>query len=160
MGDSLRHSLVCGLRNEQTQKRLLSERKLTFDHAVDISVAEETATKDAAELGHYIDGAAIHKVQPKLNRRQYRQPCFRCARNGHTPDERRFRDAHCPKCKQKSSQHASQMEPYMKNNVTREDINRAATLVGNTQVPNVDQYTCSKISMTVMRMWLLWIYIR
>ena len=75
LGDSLRDRLVlvvCG------------HKSLTFDRAVDISVAEETATKDAAELGHYIDGAAIHKVQPKQNRIQYRKPCFRCARNGHT----------------------------------------------------------------------------
>ena len=55
-----------------------------------------------------------------------------------------------------SSQHASQMEDYMKNNVTMEDIHRAAALVGNTQVPNVHQYTSSKICMTVMRIWLLW----
>ena len=54
---------MCGLRNEQPQKRLLSERNLTFDRAVDISVAVETAMKDAVELGQYIDGAAIHKVQ-------------------------------------------------------------------------------------------------
>ena len=43
------------------------------------------------------------------------------------------------------SQHASQMEDSMKNNVTREEIHRAATLVGNTHVPNVHQYTSSKI---------------
>ena len=93
---------MCGLRNEQTQKRLLSERNQTFDRAVDISVAIgiEMATKDAAELGQYRDGAAIHKVQPKQNKRRYRKPCFKCARNGHTPDEW-FRDAQCYKCKQK-----------------------------------------------------------
>ena len=101
LGDSLRDRLVCGLRNEQTQKRLLSERNLTFDRAVDISVAVETATRDAAELGQYRDGAAVHKVQHKLNRRQYRKPCFRYARNGHAPDECRFRDAQCHRCKQK-----------------------------------------------------------
>ena len=91
--DSLRGRLVCGLRNEQPQKRLLSERNLTFDRAVGISVAVETAMKDAVELGQYIDGAAIHKVQHRQNRRQYRKPCFSCVRNGHTPDECRFRDS-------------------------------------------------------------------
>ena len=101
LGDSLRDKLVCGLRNEQTQKLLLSKRNLTFDCAVDISVAVETATNDAAELGQYRDAAAIHKVQPKQNRRQYRKPCFSIAWNGHTPDEFRFRDAQCHKCKQK-----------------------------------------------------------
>ena len=53
---------MCGFRNEQTQKRLLSEKTVMFDRAVDISVAVETATKDTAELGQYKDGAAIHKV--------------------------------------------------------------------------------------------------
>ena len=33
----------------------------------------------------------------------------------------------------------------MKNNGTREEIHRAAALVGNTHVPNVHQYTSSKI---------------
>ena len=101
LGDSLRDRLVCRLRRKQTQKWLLSERNLTFDHAVDMSVTVETATKDAAELGQYRYGAAIHNIQPKQNKRQYRKPCFRCARNGNTPDECRFRDAQCHKCKQK-----------------------------------------------------------
>ena len=78
---------MCGLRNEQTQKQLLSEINLTLGRAVDIFVAVETATKDAVELGQYRYCAAIHKV--------------RCARNGHIPDERRFRDAQCQKCKVK-----------------------------------------------------------
>ena len=64
---------------KKTQKRLLSGRNLTFERAVGISVAIETATKDAAELGQYRDGAAILKVQSKQNRRQYRKPCSRCA---------------------------------------------------------------------------------
>ena len=37
--DSLRDRVVCGLLNEHTQKRLLSEATLTFDRGVEISVA-------------------------------------------------------------------------------------------------------------------------
>ena len=138
---------MCGLRNEQTQKRLLSDRNLTFDRAVDISVAVETATKDAVELEQCIDGAAIHKVQPRQNRRQYRKPCFSCVRNGHTPDECRFRDSQCQKCKQQGhTEPACQSNLGLyENNVTREEIHRAAALVGNTCVPNVHQYASSKI---------------
>ena len=62
LGDPRRDRLVRDLRNEQTQKQLLSERNLMIDRAVDISVAVETATKDAAELGQHRDGTAIHKA--------------------------------------------------------------------------------------------------
>ena len=88
--------------------------------------------------------AAIHKVQPKQNRIQYRKPCFRCARNGHTP---------VTNVNRKDTACQSDGGLY-KNNVTREEIHRAAALVGNRQVPNVLQYTSSKKCMTVMRMWL------
>ena len=145
-GDSLRHRLVCGLRNEQTQKQLLLERNMTFDSALDICVAVETATKDVVELEQYRDGAATNSNLGKTG----------------DSTETHASDVHGMEIllmntgseihsvtnvnrKDTPSQHASQMEDSMKNNVTREEIHRAATLVGNTHVPNVHQYTFSKI---------------
>ena len=48
--ETLRDKLVCGLNNQQIQKRLLAEPKLKFSKAVDIAVAMETATRDATEI--------------------------------------------------------------------------------------------------------------
>ena len=41
---------VCGLRSEAIQKRLLTEKALTLDMAVEISVSMETAAKEALQL--------------------------------------------------------------------------------------------------------------
>ena len=50
LNEALRDRLVCGLRNMQIQKRLLSEAKLKYSKAVEIAVAMETAIRDASEL--------------------------------------------------------------------------------------------------------------
>ena len=47
-----RDRLVCGLKVENIQKRLLAETHLTLDKAVKIAVAMETASRDANELQH------------------------------------------------------------------------------------------------------------
>jgi hypothetical protein len=48
--ETLRDRLVCGLSNQQIQKRLLAESKLKFSKAVAITVAMETATRYATEI--------------------------------------------------------------------------------------------------------------
>ena len=48
--EALRDRLVCGLRSEAIQKKLLSEKGLTFKRACDVAQAMELAAKDTAEL--------------------------------------------------------------------------------------------------------------
>jgi hypothetical protein len=43
LNDSLRDRFVCGLYNESIQKRLLVETSLTFEKALKLAVAMETA---------------------------------------------------------------------------------------------------------------------
>ncbi|XP_021354167.1 uncharacterized protein K02A2.6-like [Mizuhopecten yessoensis] len=50
LSDSLRDRLVCGLRNEHIQRKLLSEATLTYDTAVELAIAIEMAQRDATEL--------------------------------------------------------------------------------------------------------------
>ena len=50
LNEVLRGRLVCGLRNMQIQKRLLSEAKLKYSKAVEIAEAMETTTRNASEL--------------------------------------------------------------------------------------------------------------
>jgi predicted secreted acid phosphatase len=66
LNDTLRDRLVCGLRTEQTQKKLLSMQALTLEKAIQISIAMETATKDAMELQGKQHESTVHKV--KMNR--------------------------------------------------------------------------------------------
>ena len=50
LNDSLRDCFVCGIQNENIfQKRLLSEANLTYQRAVELAIAMETAAKDAED---------------------------------------------------------------------------------------------------------------
>ena len=148
--DSLRDRVVCGLLNEHTQKRLLSEATLTFDRGVEISVAMETATKEAAEPWQVRNCAAMHKVQVKPKRGQYSKPFSRCARTGHSPDDCKFKDAQRHKGKQKGDIKPACRPNACGNQRHQVDIHRATVLVVNTQAPNMHAYTLSKMSTTVM----------
>ena len=48
--DMLRDRLVCGVRNDKIQQRLLSEATLTFDDAVKLATAVERAQHDLKDL--------------------------------------------------------------------------------------------------------------
>ncbi|KAK0146585.1 Triadin [Merluccius polli] len=50
LNDTIRDRLVCGMRCEAAQKRLLTESALTLDHAMEISVSMELAARDAHQL--------------------------------------------------------------------------------------------------------------
>ena len=50
LSDALRDRLVCGIKNANIQKRLLSESDLKLDKAIEIATAMETAARDAVEL--------------------------------------------------------------------------------------------------------------
>lgn len=71
LGDALRDRFVCGLRNENIQKSLLSKEGLTLDKAVKTAVAMETAPTPKREI--------MHKTKPT-------KPCFRCEVD-HKPDK-------------------------------------------------------------------------
>ena len=55
--DSLRDRLVCGIRSDQSQKRLLTEKNLTFKKANKIALAMEMAIKDTKKLQGATGGA-------------------------------------------------------------------------------------------------------
>ena len=46
----LRDRLVCGINHEGIQRRLLSEKNLTYDNALEIALAMEAAAKDTKDL--------------------------------------------------------------------------------------------------------------
>uniref|UniRef100_A0AAX7VPE4 CCHC-type domain-containing protein n=3 Tax=Haplochromini TaxID=319058 RepID=A0AAX7VPE4_ASTCA len=78
LNDTLRDRLVCGLRNEAAQKKLLTESDLTLEKAINISVTMEMASKEAHAL-HATD--RVHKLDNGKANAQ--GPCFRCGKLGH-----------------------------------------------------------------------------
>ena len=87
LDEALRDRLVCGLRSEQAQKKLLSEAKLTLAKAVQIAQSMEAADTRAKEMKG--GEASILQVYG---------PCYRCGKQGHESKACRFKDTKCHKC--------------------------------------------------------------
>lgn len=66
LDEMLRDRLVCGIRHERLQSRLLSEPRLTLQSAVELAQAQESAAASVAELsggaGGGTSGDAVHQV--------------------------------------------------------------------------------------------------
>ncbi|UYV66609.1 K02A2.6-like [Cordylochernes scorpioides] len=110
--DRLRDKLVCGLRNESLVKRLLSEKDLTFEKAMNLAICDESASADASVLQEKITEVNMmkkaSKAEPpkfksgKVHFKEFKKMnnkiiCIRCKGN-HMPNECKFRNAKCFKC--------------------------------------------------------------
>ena len=97
VNDALRDRLVCGIKNENIQKKLLSVFNLTLQKAIEISSAMERAVKDAIELQHQHRPDPVHKVSKKKDSssktsKLEKRACFCCNRKYHTLKECFFKD--------------------------------------------------------------------
>lgn len=91
--DALRDRFVCGLKCETVQKRLLTEKDLTFRKAVDYAVSAETATREVQQLSGSL------KVNAVLSQRG--EKCRRCGKMNHTDDDCWYKDRDCHQCGRK-----------------------------------------------------------
>ena len=102
LNDALRDRLVCGLRSEGTQKRLLAIKRLTLSEAMDLAQAMETADKNSKALQGSKDVAVnsfSKTINPRAPRRNLpaQRPCHRCGKTNHEASKCRFIDAVCRK---------------------------------------------------------------
>ena len=93
LNEALRDRLVCGLRSEVIQRRLLSEKDLILQSAYDIAHGLETASQRASELQATVKTAetaagGVQRVVPlaKPQNPTTAQSCYRCGKAGHHPD--------------------------------------------------------------------------
>ena len=100
LADMLRDRLVCGVSDGRIQRRLLQEKELTFDKALSLARAMETAALNAEEIqrptGDSVEGE-VHKMQetkPSLPKMK----CFRCL-GFHPPNSCYAQRMQCHKCK-------------------------------------------------------------
>ncbi|XP_015109328.1 uncharacterized protein K02A2.6-like [Diachasma alloeum] len=63
LNDALRDRLVCGLRNKTTRKKLLSEKNLTYERAVEIAISDEAAIRDTGEMETQRTTGSLNFVQ-------------------------------------------------------------------------------------------------
>ena len=103
LNDALRDRFVCGIRNENIQRGLLTEADLDLEKAIKKARAMEAAHTQAQSLK--IPQLSVGKIdQPGQERLQYSnsgRTCYRCGNIGHHGGECRFRDSNCHKCGKK-----------------------------------------------------------
>nr|XP_055048287.1 uncharacterized protein K02A2.6-like [Misgurnus anguillicaudatus] len=97
LNDTLRDRLVCGLRCEGIQKRLLTESNLTLQRAIELSVSMELAAKEAQQLS---SNSKVYRMETE-KQTESKGPCFRCGKTGHSPASCWFKDMECRSCKKK-----------------------------------------------------------
>ena len=102
LDDMLRDRLVCGINDSAIQRKLLSERNLTFDKALEMAQSHEAAVRNARTLqaGTNDVSEPVHTLQKfrQSNDGSGSDPCYRCGRHGHAPTRCRFRSFKCHQC--------------------------------------------------------------
>ena len=108
LNQALRDRLVCGLRHEAMQKRLLTESKLTLTKAIEIAQSLEAAEQNSQQIKEPLQ--EVLKVTQKTAAQQparweLLQPtgyyCYRCGSTSHSAPTCRYKDCQCHKCKKK-----------------------------------------------------------
>ena len=92
--DMLRDRLVCGIRDDRIQRRLLSEATMDFDRAVQIASSMERATKNLQDIQKNQEGEDMKKLQADMS------PVGTCCRCGskHLAEACRFKYVECHYC--------------------------------------------------------------
>lgn len=109
LNDMIRDRLVVGIASDRIQRRLLSERELTFARAKELAVSMETAEHNAEEMrpSDRQSGETVHKSELQVPRKAGTGQvtvgsngiCYRCLRNDHIASRCPFRSATCFGCK-------------------------------------------------------------
>ena len=104
LDDMLRNRLLCGINDDQMQKRLLSEPKLTLEKATKIAHSVETAVENVRQLQSVQSvqesQEGVHKVgsSPLHTRERSAITCYRCGKTGHQSARCRHKGAKCHWC--------------------------------------------------------------
>lgn len=144
LNEMLRDRLVCGIAQTRVQTKLLAEKDLTFDRALEIATAMETARENSQCIGagmadksnpiNFIKKGGARDISSsskmKMNSISKSKPCFRCGNNGHDPKDCKFKDMKCYECQKighpkfNCKSVADKKKPVVKKNydLTEEDI--------------------------------------
>lgn len=106
LSEMLHDRLVCGIGDDRIQRRLSSEPDLTFDRALKLAQAIETASKDVKDLQslesvtqHVRNPQAVHKMLARQSSsKHHRKTCYRCGSEQHGAGDCSFVNETCHRC--------------------------------------------------------------
>ena len=96
---ALRDKFVCGLSNDSIQRKLLSEKDLTFEKACQSALSMEAVSEKTKELNSATSACVINAVKPKY-KSQSQKRCGRCDRT-HKPGVCGAKEWKCYSCGRK-----------------------------------------------------------
>ena len=120
--ETLRDRFVCGLQHEATQRRLLSESRLTYQKALEIGQAMEAADTNTKSFKE--PESPIRKVSRQISRSEELRPCRSCGRTNHSREDCRFRGATCYACG-KQGHTPPLVSPHRRGKFSRRKVPRA-----------------------------------
>jgi hypothetical protein len=108
---ALRDQFVCGIRDHNTQTKLLSEDR-TFEQCLTVAAADEAATRESKLFAESVQPSAVNTMKRSVPQKETPQNaansqsstsyvCYSCGKEGHKRYMCKFRDATCKKCFQK-----------------------------------------------------------
>ena len=101
LDNMLRDRLVCGVRDDRIQRRLLAEKDLNLQKAVEIATSIEMAAKNVRDLqATQAPREKVNKIAP-IKPSKKAKPCFRCGKSNHAPEKCKFKDSTCHHCQKK-----------------------------------------------------------
>jgi len=97
LSEAIRDRIVCGLRNESIQKRLLAETELTLKKTMEIAQGMEAADRNAQRL----KGGEPNLRVGEISRGTRNTKCYRCGSDRHIAKDCRYKETECRFCKKK-----------------------------------------------------------
>ena len=96
--EMLRDRIVCGIKDNGMQKKMLSEKDLTFERAQAVALSNEAAAKQAREICPISkeEVAPVHRLDVNSGKKSV--ICFRCGDTRHPESGCLYRDKRCYIC--------------------------------------------------------------
>ena len=101
---SIRDQFVWGVRSELIKKKLLSDKNLTYQKAIELALAQEAAMKNVVEMHTGGSSRAVNFVankKPSKRNEVRAKACFCCGRPNHFSSNCKYRDYECHTCGKK-----------------------------------------------------------